>query len=585
MSYNTEVTLHVYESIDDLAISLAHANSHTTDSVNKVSCEEVEDPNVSLPQVEYRNRSAPEADPVGDPMERRIQVNGNLMLDGGRDVNHAGSGEQESEISQYDHLNYGHKLEQTIAANRKTGGGLCQDPHYEHLNNPKFEVEDDSARSHTLLQQSSDQEPAVTEKVPGCESTPILVQAVVEYHRRPEEEMANSLATTLLDRQDSNSEVLPGSGDEVIRDREMSQDQGIHENSTNEGGCETISGYERVRYSLRLEQVLLEISRRRDREKGMNESASCVSTHVGQGGSDTNLKCKRINFDSWMEQALLEYQRRNRISDAVTTQQHKAAAPTQTDSDQDSRNGTNQEYERVIYDPRLERALLEYQRRAEEGRESDPMHLRQLLDPSQASGYETISWYERVQYDPRLEQVLLEISQRRPRDRNISKSVSCATADCSQESSKINLGWDCDCIYDSWMEQEYQKTAREFESLAPQEGEYVGGGQNRKTNEGHEPVNYDPRQEQAWMRAQRGSHEIGEVQANHDGPDQGAAVMPPASQRAQSSSSRLDEPYNRQEHVYDVISGYERVNYDPRLIHALLQSGHASRQGTCAIIL
>ena len=188
-----------------------------------------------------------------------------------------------------------------------TDGGLCQDPHYEHLNNPKFEVEG----LQTLLQQSSNREPSVGEKISGYESVnydPTLEQAAMEYHGQPEEEMANSL---VLDRQGNKAnEVLPGSGDEAIQAREMSQDQSIHEspqNSTYEGDCEIISGYERVRYSPRLEQVLLEISRRRDREKSIDKSASCVSTHGGPGGSDTQLECKCINVDSWMEQALLEY--------------------------------------------------------------------------------------------------------------------------------------------------------------------------------------------------------------------------------------------------------------------------------------
>lgn len=188
-----------------------------------------------------------------------------------------------------------------------------------------------------------------------------------------------------------------------------------------------------------------------------------------------------IDFDSWMEQALTEYQRKTCefesgsqwIGDAVASQEHGPA-----DSSQSARSDTNQEYERVIYDPRLEQALLEFQRKAEGGRNGDPVQLRKLLHHlgqriSQDSGYETISGYERVQYEPRLEQVLLEISQRRPKLTSIHESASCATANGEQEGNETNLV--TGIHYDSWMEQEYQKRARESRSeghnLASQEGE------------------------------------------------------------------------------------------------------------------
>ena len=528
------------------------------------------------------------------------------MQASGRVPNRAGSEEHESEIFQYDHLNYGHKLEQTIEENkgmdnavREDGSAAswCQATHYELLNNPRVEEEGDSTHSHTLLQQSSNQEPAGGEKISGSESKnfdPILDHAAMEYHEKPEEEMANIVS-------DSNA-------NEVLEVREVTQDQSISpQNSPTCGGDhEIISGYERVQYNLRLEQVLLEISQR----QGGNKPAS---THGRKEGSETN-----VTFDYWMEQALMEHHRTTcefgrRIGDAAS-QDHEPAAPPQTDSDLGTRRGTNQEYERVIYDPRLEQALLEYQRRAEEGMKSDPLLLRQLLNQlgqriSQAGNYEIISGYERVQYNPRLEQVLLEISRRR---QQYSESVSCANG--GQESSEIDLG--CDCIYDSWMEQalsEYQKTASEFGSLASQEDEPVAPGeraslQNRETNQGYERVNYDPRLERAWMRAQRrvlqGYNETAhstmmdpagneprqrELQMSSNSPN---PEVPPCQctggdpgQRAPSSSSESGEPRNQEEHVYEVISGYERVNYDPLLIRALLQNGHASRQGTHTIIL
>ena len=175
---------------------------------------------------------------------------------------------------------------------------------------------------------------------------------------------------------------------------------------------------------------------------------------------------------------------------------------------------------------------------------------------------------------------------------------------------------------------EYQKTASEFGSLASQEGEPVAPGetasfslvdadqgrrQNRETNQGYERVNYDPRLERAWVRAQRrvllGHNETAhstmmdpagneprqrELHMSSNSPNPEVAVMSPCQctggdpgQRAPSSSSESGEPRNQEEHdiVYEVISGYERVNYDPWLIHALLQNGHASRQGTHTIIL
>ena len=553
-------------------------------------------------------------------MERGVRGNDNLMQASGRVPNCAGSEEHDSEIFQYDHLNHGHKLEQTIEENkgavRKDGSAAswCQATHYELLNNPRVEEEGDSTHSHTLLQQSSNQEPAGGEKISGCESKnhdPILDQAAMEYRGRPEEEMANIVS-------DSNA-------NEMLEVSEVTQDQCIHESPQNSATCggdhEIISGYERVRCNLRLEQVLLEISQRLDRNKP-------APSHEQQKGNETN-----VTFDYWMEQALMEHQRTTcefgrQFGDA-SSQEHEPAAPPQTDFNLSTRSGTNQEYERVIYDPRLEQALLEYQRRAEEGK-SDPLLLRQLLNQlgrrtSQANSYEIISGYERVQYDPRLEQVLLEISRRRQQNRNISESVSCANG--GQESSEINL--DFDTIYDSWMEQalsEYQKIASEFGSLASQEGEPVAPGerasfavadadqgrrQNRETNQGYERVNYDPRLERAWMRAQRrvleGHNETAhstmmdpagneprerELHMSSNSPNSEVAVMSPCqrtggdpSQRAPSSSSELGEPRSQEEHVYEVISGYERVNYDPWLIRALLQNGHASRQGTHTIIL
>ena len=396
------------------------------------------------------------------------------------------------------------------------------------------------------------------ESVPTLEPAQLLQSQQTERdeHRTPEQHMSGHSDTDLS------------------RAMERPQLEG-NEGPNEPNKVSSSAGYERVKYDPRLEQVVLNLQRRAGRLSAVpaiehNSSADVASSEIDQThGSQVY---ERVKYDPRLEQMILNLQRRAGVVSAIDRVQDTGSADIDI-SEIDQTHGS-EVYERVKYDPRL---ILNLQRRAgvvsaiECAQDTSSADI-DISEIDQTHGSEV---YERVKYDPRLEQMLLN-SQRRadgvsdvPAIEHVQDSSTADIASGEMDQTHCSQVYKRDVQCDPQLEQMSVDLRRRAGGNSP-------SAENASQELLSECVNYDPRLEQV-SQATQGSGDAVEQEATLT---ESLLNEPQQSDTSALATGEMnaDPVFSKNtEDIYETISGYERVTYDPRLIRALFHRSGAVR--------
>ena len=341
--------------------------------------------------------------------------------------------------------------------------------------------------------------------------------------------------------------------------------------------------YERVKYDPRLEQMILNLQRRGDEVSAIERVQDTRSpdidiSEIDQTHGSEVYEC--VKYDPRLEQMILNLQRRpGGVSDVPAIERVQDTSTADIGISEIDQTHGSEVYECVKYDPRLEQMILNLQRRP--GGVSDVPAIERVQDTSTADiGISEIDQthgsevYERVKYDPRLEQMILNLQRRAggvpdvPVIEHVQESSSADIASSEMDQTH------CSQVY------ERVQYDHQLEQMSVNLQRSAGGNDLSAESASQELlsecVNYDPRLEQVSQATQRSGDAVEQeatlTESLLNEPQQSdTSALATGEMNADPSCSENTED------IYETISGYERVTYDPRLVRALFHRSGAVR--------